>query len=68
MASKNRQRLIVTIKDGQMDVDSQGFVGMECADDALNRELKSLGKLQGGIKQKGDRRPVHDVGVIDVGH
>ena len=66
--AKNNERIIVTIKDGTMDVDSQGFVGMECADDALNRELRRIGRLQGQVKQKGDRRPVHDVGVIDVGH
>ena len=65
---KSKAVIEVTIQDGQMKVDSQGFVGMECADDALNRELRALGNLQGAVKRKPDTRPVEDVNVVNVKH
>ena len=62
-----KRELICTIKNGQLIVDSIGFVGTECAEDAVNRELKALGNIKELKRKKTEGRPVHDTSVIDVG-
>lgn len=62
-----KKRLLITIKGGQMSIDSHGFVGMECAEDSLTKELKALGTVTEFKRKKTDTRPVHDSSVIDVG-
>ena len=66
-AKRGKRELLCTIKNGQLIVDSIGFVGTECAEDAVNRELKALGKVKELKRKKTDTRPVHDTSVIDVG-
>ena len=70
MATKIRRdgkrRLLITIKNGRMSIDSQGFLGMECAEEALTRELKALGNVVDLKRKTTDGRPVHDLSVVDV--
>ena len=60
--------IIITIHDGKMDVNGEGFIGMECAGDAMLKALKKMG-LVSNLRRKrdGDTRPVHDANVVDVG-
>ena len=61
-----KRELICTIKNGELTVDTVGFVGTACADDVVNRELKALGKVKQLTRKKTDKRPVHDTSVVDV--
>lgn len=66
MADKGPQ-LVITIKDGEIHVDSIGFVGNECAEDAITKEIKARGRLKGLTKKRGQKqRPVRDTSVVDV--
>ena len=64
---RERKGLTITIKDGQMSIDSIGFVGTECAEDTMSRALKAIGNVTDFKRKKTDARPVHDTNVIDVG-
>lgn len=60
-------KLVITIKDGEIHVDSVGFVGNECAEDAITKELKVRGRLKGLTKKRDTKtRPVRDTSVVDV--
>jgi len=66
MADKGPQ-LVITIKDGEIHVDSVGFVGNECAEEAIAKELKLRGNLKSMTKKRGQKtRPVRDTSVVDV--
>lgn len=63
----DRPKLVITIKDGQIHVDSVGFVGDECAEEAITKELKRRGRLVEMTKKRDTkRRPVRDTSVVDV--
>lgn len=65
--AKQKREIIVTIKDGQINVDQVGFVGTECVKDALFRTIKKMGRLIKLERKKGGReRPVHDNSIIDM--
>ncbi len=67
-ASGNKPEIIITIKGGQMEIDQVGFVGMDCVGDAVTKELVKLGRVtERKRKPKIDKRPVHDVAVIEAG-
>lgn len=63
----DRPKLIITIKDGEIHVDSVGFVGDECADEAITKELRRRGRLiEHKRKRDVKKRPVRDTSVVDV--
>jgi hypothetical protein len=63
----DRPKLVIKIKDGQILVDSIGFVGDECADEAITKELRRRGRLiEHERKRDVKKRPVRDTSVVDV--
>ena len=66
--AKSETKLIITIKDGQIAVDSVGYEGMNCAEDAINRELKRIGRVLELKKTPSvEERPVTNVNTVGVG-
>jgi hypothetical protein len=57
--------MLITIKNGELDIDMQGYVGMECARDTILKKLKELGNIT-SLRRKNDERPVHDNSIIDI--